>query len=231
MWGYAFQRECLPSKLSSEIQSREDITIALGPITYEGGQTIVNFKAELPDADEIALNEVVDLHDPTPNQTDETLTVKLSEDSVPKFSLSGFRDLSGHNYWKKSFFYEIDLDDEDGIITLGESFSSFLYLSGGGYKILDPIDTGTNIEFLVIDENNILGYGPGFQVAEFVSQDYVWEGKEWEMRTDDAKLVPPGLFFTFRIHIPREDQSSSSSSASGLPRRARVIVWYNFRTA
>jgi hypothetical protein len=55
------------------------------------------------------------------------------------------------------------------------------------------------------------------QLAQFISTDYVWAGKEWSIITPDAKLLPAGTYIRYRYF------SLGNSDIVG-------ICWYNLRT-
>jgi hypothetical protein len=51
----------------------------------------------------------------------------------------------------------------------------------------------------------------------FVSYDFIWAGKEWELITRDAKMIPAGVYMRYKYH---------SAGLAGVI----AYVWYNMRT-
>jgi hypothetical protein len=139
--------------------------------------------------------------------------IKSAAIALPSYE-KGFQDLTGHNFYKKGL---------RGTAVAGQttdfyiSFSTNMYLSGGGYHAGSTANGGDYVGAQIVDKDNILGYGPGTVLGTFLETDYVWPGREWEVRTNDAKIIPTGIYLRMRY---------VSTGAQDV----ELIGWYSMRT-
>jgi hypothetical protein len=173
------------------------------------------FKAGLSTDDENVLSMVVSNHsgEPLPQNVTQDVNIKTASIVVP-YQEKGFQDLTGHNFYKKGIH---------GTAVAGQTtdfylkFSANMYLPGGGYRVGLTAHTADYISVQIVDKDNILGYGPGLVLGTFIDTDYCWGGREWEVLTADAKLIPVGIYLRMRyVSTGAEDVD--------------IIGWYSMRT-
>jgi hypothetical protein len=143
----------------------------------------------------------------------QNVNIKTASITLPSQS-KGFRDLTGHNYWKKGFRFSNVAGQTTNSL---EKFSSGFYLCGGGYKTDGNAADGDYVEFSIVDVDNVLGYGYNVTLGGFVTTDYVWANKEWQVLMEDGKFIPAGIYLKFKY-----------VSVGGTD--VKACVWYDLRT-
>ena len=133
-----------------------------------------------------------------PNNNTHTIdpdkTTIVSASATEQVQLTGFPDMGNWYYWKKGFRWEL---------TAGETslkdvkFDEDLRLSGGGYYVSSTSNEGDYIEFQIVDADGLY-YPAGTVLSTFISTDYVWDEKNFEVLMDDAVLVYSGLYLRFK---------------------------------
>lgn len=218
---YSIQNDFPNHKVSSdrltlEIQQSAIVT-ALDFIGTSGDSCDIWFKAALSDGEQSVLSTVVFNHSGEPLPQNLTQDVNIKSAAATAIILSqekGFQDLTGHNFFKKGI---------RGTAAAGQTtdfylkFSTTMYLPGGGYRIGLTAVSGDYIGVQIVDKDGILGYGPGLVLGTFIDTDYCWDGKEWEVLTGDAKMIPAGIYLRMRY---------VSTGAEAVD----VIGWYSMRT-
>ena len=133
----------------------------------------------------------------TKNEEGKTETKQIGFDCVfklDKVQITGFPDMGNWYYWKKGFRWEL---------TAGETslkdvkFDESLRLSGGGYYIPATSHEGDYIEFQIVDVDGLY-YSAGTVISTFISTDYVWDGKDFDVQMADAVLVYAGLYLRLK---------------------------------
>jgi len=132
-----------------------------------------------------------------------------------KVVISEFRDLEGHVFWKKGFKY---IAPAGQTTSFSEKFNTTLLLSGGGYRVCGNAELNDNLTLEVADNDNIFGYGAGVVLASFISTDFVWPEKVYNILTEDAKPIYAGLYFKFTY---------VSTGVTDVD----ISAWYNLRLA
>jgi len=205
-----------PDRLTSEIRASA-ITAALDFIGTAEDSCDIWFKSELSDGDQSILSTVVFNHsgEPLPQNLVQDVNIKSSASTAIIVSQEkGFQDLTGHNFFKKGIH---------GAAAAGQTtdfylkFSSVMYLPGGGYRVGPTVACGDYIGVQIVDKDNILGYGPGLVLGTFIDTDFCWPEKQWEVLTNDAKAIPPGIYLRMRY---------VSTGAEAVD----VVGWYSMRT-
>jgi len=169
-------------RLTLEI-AHSAIIIAMDYISVSEDVCDIWFKDALSAGDETILNGVVAAH------SGEPLTP-----TPDKVQLTGFPDMGNWYYWKKGFRWEL---------TAGETnlkdvkFDENLRLSGGGYYIPIEAHEGDYIEFQIVDVDGLY-YPAGTVLSTFISSDYVWDGKDFDVQMADAVLVYAGLYLRLK---------------------------------
>jgi len=169
-------------RLTLEI-AHSAIIIALDYISVSEDVCDIWFKDELSAGDETILDGVVAAHS--------------GEPIVPgpeKVQIAGFPDMGSWYYWKKGFRWEL---------TAGETnlkdvkFDESLRLSGGGYYVPATSHEGDYVEFQIVDVDGLY-YPAGTVLSTFISTDYVWDGKGFDVQMADAVLVYAGLYLRLK---------------------------------
>jgi hypothetical protein len=202
-------------KLNQELEA--SILAAKFSDTFINGMELdIWFKQALTDNEQSVLSTVVYNHDgvPLPIPTQDINIKSASATAIILNQEKGFRDLTGHNFYKKGLH---------GTAAAGQTtdfylkFSANMYLPGGGYRIGPTAACGDYIGVQIVDKDGILGYGPGLVLGTFIDTDYFWGGKEWEVLTGDAKVIPTGIYLRMRY-------VSTGTEA------VDIIGWYSMRT-
>jgi len=202
-------------RLTVEIQASAIIT-ALDHINTNGDVLDVWFKAELTTDDQDILDTVVAAHSGAPLAADPTdVNIKSAASTAVLLSQEkGFQDLTGHNFFKKGVHTTATAGTTTDIYL---KFTTNMYLPGGGYHVGSTAVAGDYIGVQIVDKDNILGYGAGAVLGTFIDTDYVWPGREWEVLTGDAKMIPAGIYLRMRyVSIGSDDVD--------------VVGWYSMRT-
>jgi len=188
--------------LVSEIRA-SSVAVALDYVGTANNELEVWMKGVLSIEEEATLFIVVSNHK----------GVSVSSETI-KTQLFGLQDLSGRPFYRKSFLYEpVTMTDN----RWGEKFSSKLSIQGGEYVIIGTPTIGDYLEMMVVDVDNVLGYGSGLVVQKFFEQEFVCEkGFLSNFITPDAAPIPTFLYLMFRY----------VSVGELVP---KVIVRYNFR--
>ena len=185
---YSYEISAFPNlkvdsnRLTLEIQSSA-IVVALDYLDTSEVGCDIWFKDELSVVDKTILDGVVAAHSGEPIAPD-----------PKKVQLAGFPDMGNWYYWKKGFRWEL---------TAGETnlkdvkFDESLRLSGGGYYIPSTSHEGDYIEFQIVDVDGLY-YPAGTVLSTFISSDYVWDGKDFDVQMSDAVLVYAGLYFRLK---------------------------------
>ena len=99
-------------------------------------------------------------------------------------------------------------------------------LFGGEYEITGNVHTDDFIEFMITDEDNVLGYGQGFVVDKFLETEKIMPGqysiifpynKKIKVEGAAAK-IPPFLYLTTRY-------KSYGSSENDIKLIVRLAPW------
>ena len=202
-------------RLTNEIRASSIVT-ALDYITTNGDELDIWFKDVLSSGDQTTLTGVVNTTsgEPYPQQVDNVNIASAASTAVIMSQEKGFQDLTGHNFYKKG----IHITAAFGTTTdFYLKFTTNMYLSGGGFWCGSTAVSGDYVTVQIVDKDNILGYGAGLVLATFIDTDFCWPNKTWEVLTNDAKLVPPGIYLRMRY------VSIGSSDVD-------VVGWYSLRT-
>jgi hypothetical protein len=105
-------------------------------------------------------------------------------------------------FLRKSFAYDIP----GGQTTFhSEKFTGNTYLFSGEYEIAGGTPAwGDYVEFLVTDEDNLLGYGAGLVLAQYIQKEYInpKDGvvgvNTHRIAGNSAKQVPNGFYYTIK---------------------------------
>jgi hypothetical protein len=158
-----------PDSLANEIQASSIVT-ALDYISVNGDVLDIWFKDALSGGDETTLTAVVAAHTGVPlPQGTQDINIKTVESGLelPEKQV-GFRDLTGHNFYKPGEYrYEVTAGEEHIFM---EKFASNIYLAGGGYcipasiyqsnsEVVQKPEDGDYVCFDMVDVDNVLGYG------------------------------------------------------------------------
>jgi hypothetical protein len=201
------------NKLDGEIKA-SSVGAKFSDTFITGMRLDVWFKSPLVDQEESDLATVINNHDGIPLPlAPQDVSIKSSAIILPSFE-KGFQDLTGHNFYKKGIH---------GTAIVGQTtdfylkFSVNMYLPGGGYRVGLTAHSGDYIGVQIVDKDNMFGYGAGLVLGTFIDTDYCWPGREWEILTGDAKLLPAGIYLRMRY------VSTGSEDVD-------VVGWYSMRT-
>lgn len=113
---------------------------------------------------------------------------------MPKeFKQFGFHKYE-HDFWRKSFVFEVP----PGGTVKSEKFPEDIYLWGGiyiaqvvpnGFKEFEDFAT-----FEVVDEDNLLGYGAGAVLSNFVEDEFFDDAGRGMVESRDASTLFKGLY-------------------------------------
>jgi len=165
-------------RLTQEIGASAIVT-ALGYIETVGDDCDIWFKDALSSGDEAVLTGVVNAHTGEPLPSGPT-----------KVQLEGFPDMGGWYYWRKGFRWEMVA----GQTTIQDTkFDENLRLAGGGFHINGDAHDGDYIEFQIVDVDGVY-YPAGTVLSTFISTEYVWPERQFDIMMEDAVLVYLGLY-------------------------------------
>jgi hypothetical protein len=82
-----------------------------------------------------------------------------------------------------------------------EKFTHTVWLEGGEYEVIGLPHKDSYLEFTVTDEDNLLGYGAGLAIAQYVYTEYFCPNRQWTaLSSEGAKEIPAGFYLTVK-HI------------------------------
>ena len=165
-------------RLTQEIAHSAIIT-ALDYIEVSSDDCNIWFKDTLSGGDETILDGVVAAHSGEPLTPD-----------PDKVQLTGFPDMEGWYYWRKGFRWEMAAGETTN---QDVKFSESLRLSGGGFYIPVTCHEGDYLEFQIVDVDGVY-YPAGTVISTFISIDYVWSERYFDIMMEDAVLVYQGLY-------------------------------------
>jgi hypothetical protein len=191
---YNYTKQANLDNLELEIRS-STITIALDTITLVGDDDLkITFKATLSSSEETELDTIVTNHDyalPSPNMT--TL-VDLPDDKILLVESLPFTNPSGFRFRGASFSGTVSAEstaDLDYEITQERWIN-------GGRLLVSNIGQEDKITFQVVDKNNILGFGAGVVLDEFIKDYFVPDTGNLEVKLDYPAKIIAGLFLRLK---------------------------------
>jgi len=149
----------------------------------------------------------------TAHAIDEDQTVVVDKVTEQHVQIDGPRDMSSYPFWRRSILCE-PVAEQDTLFHYKPGKT--VGLCGGGYQIVGAVTPGDYVELSITDQDNILGYGAGFEVKKYVFTEYIADDDSWEFYTDSADEMPNGLYLTCKYH----------SAGTTVP---KVMARYNFR--
>lgn len=165
-----------------------------------------NNSAHVIDTNLISIEDRIESNDVSINNIDDSVVFREQQ--------TGFRDLTGHNLWVKGFLYTAQASQNTQFL---EKYSDDLHLQGGKIWVGENAQIGDYIELSITDEDNLLGYGSGFEIVKFIETLYTYPNFKWECCTEDAKLMTAGFYTNLKYY------STGSSDV-------KISIAYRFRT-
>jgi hypothetical protein len=197
---YNYNKEVNVSQLEQEVRS-SSITVALDNITSLANDVQIVFKASLSSSEEEELDNIVDSHNPEPDEVEPNLVDLpigkiLATESVPFANPSGFRfrgaSFSGTVSGESTADIDYEITQERWI--------------NGGRLLVSTIGPEDRITFQVVDKNNVLGLGVGVVLDEFIKDYFVPDTGNLEVRLDYPARIIAGLFL--RLKYTNSNSSS-----------------------
>lgn len=135
--------------------------------------------------------------------------------------------LSNYNnkvLFRKSWYYNIQ-GGQDFIQPI--NFDTEILLFGGEYEIVGNVHSGDFIDVTVTDDDNILGYGAGFVVSQFIEEEKIMPGQYtvinplWKQIKcmNAAATIPEFLYITIRY------KSYGSTPENDIKLIVRLFPW------
>ena len=197
---YNYNKEVNVSQLEQEVRS-SSITVALDNITSLANDVQIVFKASLSSSEEEELDNIVDSHNPEPDEIEPNLVDLpvgkiLATESVPFANPSGLRfrgaSFSGTVSGESTADIDYEITQERWI--------------NGGRLLISAIGPEDKITFQVVDKNNVLGLGAGVVLDEFIKDYFVPDTGNLEVRLDYPARIIAGLFL--RLKYTNSNSSS-----------------------
>jgi len=187
--------------------TQSSIVTALDYITKTGSNLVVKFKATLSHTDETTLNTIVSNHTPVAT-TEEPLPVEIVQpkdaSGVPIIKSMPFTDAAGFRFRGVSFS---GTATAEATTDIDFQITQERYINGGRLLVSD-IGDNDKITFQVVDKDNILGFGAGVVLDEFIKDYFVPTSGNLEVRLDyPAKLIA-GLYLRLKYTNSRTSNSS-----------------------
>jgi hypothetical protein len=168
---YNYVKEVNVAKLEGEIEA-SSITIALGQITLLSDSLSIVFKAALSQVENDILDALVANHVNTPDvATVMSVLIEQPKDTLgyPIIKFTPFSDAVGFRFRGASF----------SGIAIAEATTDIDYLLtaerwiNGGILLLQNHNFNDSYVFQVVDKDNVLGYGAGVVLDEFIKDYFV----------------------------------------------------------
>lgn len=141
------------------------------------------------------------------NVSDFEANYKSFCNQIPKV-VNGLANYDGKYLYRESFLHKITGGET---YEVSKKFTSDVIFFGGQYELIGNIDDDINgepdyIEYMITDEDNILGYGAGFVLNKFIKNEFILKGnynntniyKRDIVATNAAARVPNYLYFTLK---------------------------------
>jgi len=191
---YNYTKQANLDNLELEIRS-STITIALDTITLVGDDDLkITFKATLSSSEETELDTIVTNHDYTLHSPNMTTLVDLPDDKILLVESLPFTNPSGFRFRGASFSGTVSAEstaDLDYEITQERWIN-------GGRLLVSNIGQEDKITFQVVDKNNILGFGAGVVLDEFIKDYFVPDTGNLEVKLDYPAKIIAGLFLRLK---------------------------------
>lgn len=195
---YNYTKQANLDNLQKEITD-SNITIALDSISLSGVDSLtINFKANLSSTEETTLDNIIYNHDHTIPSPTEIIPVDLQ---VPKdqfdrpiLTTSPFSDAVGFRFRGASFKDTVATNTTKDIDYL---ISQERWINGGR-AIIDNIGADDKVTFQVVDKDNILGFGAGTILDEFISNFYIPQDGNLEVRLAYPARIIAGLYIRLK---------------------------------
>lgn len=114
----------------------------------------------------------------------------LDQSGRKLLTISPFSDSNGFRFRGTSFSGTISANSTQSIDYKIEQ-ERFI---NGGRLILDAANTDDQVSFRVVDVDNVLGFGAGVVLDEFIKDYYLPVGESMEVSLDYPARIPSGLY-------------------------------------
>jgi hypothetical protein len=193
---YNYTKEINASQLEKEIR-QSSITVALDYINSLANDVSIHFKASLSSTEESLLDDIVDNHIPQPVES-EVLKVEVEQpkdnEGRPIFTGSPFSDAGGFRFRGTSFKDTVSANTTKDIDFKIEQERWI----NGGRALIDNIGEDDRVTFQVVDKDNVLGFGAGVVLDEFISGYYIPTDGNLEVRLAYPARIIAGLYIRLK---------------------------------
>lgn len=193
MTTYSYTKAVNVSNLEKEIQT-SSITVALDGISLTGTDLQITFKAALSSAENDTLDALVTAHDASIPSPKDPLVVELDGTKTPTIQTTPFTSTGGFRFRGASFSGDVSANSTQDI---DYEITQERWINGGR-AIIDNIGEDDTVTFQVVDKNNVLGFGAGLVLDEFISGFYVPQDGSLEIALAYPAKILQGLFLRIK---------------------------------